>query len=83
MSYRAPSTPALERPHRIPDSTRAIVCLCCGDTMKHLRTLPKLGVRPEKLIFACPSCKGVEAKELIHMRHRDHPERTDQPNLHK
>jgi len=33
--------------------------------MEHLRTLPKLGVRPEKLIFVCPSCKEVDTKELI------------------
>lgn len=27
--------------------------------MKHLRTIPKLGVRQEKLIFVCPSRKGL------------------------
>jgi hypothetical protein len=70
MSHYTPSTTAVERPPRVPDSTRTIVCLSCGDTMKHLRTLAKLGVRRKKLIFVCPSCKGVEAKELIHSRHR-------------
>jgi hypothetical protein len=74
LPYYTPSTPAIERPHRVPDSTRTIVCLSYGDTMKHLRTLAKLGVRQEKLIFVCPSCKGVDTKELIHTRHRDHPE---------
>ena len=74
MPDYTPATPAIERPHRVPDSTRTIVCLSCGDTMKHLRTLAKLGVRPEKLIFVCPSCKGVEAKELTRTRHRDHLE---------
>jgi hypothetical protein len=33
--------------------------------MKHLRSIPKLGVRPKKLIFVCPSCKEVEGRELI------------------
>jgi hypothetical protein len=32
--------------------------------MKHLRTIPKLGVRLEKLIFVCPSCKEVDTKEV-------------------
>jgi hypothetical protein len=32
--------------------------------MKQCRTIPKLGLRPEQLIFVCPSCKEVEAKEL-------------------
>jgi hypothetical protein len=26
--------------------------------MKQLRTIPKLEVRPEQLIFVCPSCNG-------------------------
>jgi hypothetical protein len=32
--------------------------------MKHSRTILKLGVRPERLIFVCPSCKAVDSKEL-------------------
>jgi len=32
--------------------------------MKHFRTISKLGVRPERLIFVCPSCKGIDTKEL-------------------
>jgi hypothetical protein len=64
MPFYTPSISAIEHPHRVPDSTRTIVCLSCGDTMKHLRTLPRRGVRPEKLIFVCPSCKGVDTKEL-------------------
>jgi hypothetical protein len=30
--------------------------------MKNVRTIPKLGVRPEQLVFACPSCNEVETK---------------------
>ena len=65
MPFYTPSIPAVEHRPRVPDSTRTIVCLSCGDTMKHLRTLPRLGVRLEKLIFVCPSCKGIDTKELI------------------
>jgi hypothetical protein len=64
MPHYTPSVPAIERAQPVPDNTRTLVCLSCGDTMKHLRTIAKFGVRPEKLIFVCPSCKGVEAKEL-------------------
>jgi hypothetical protein len=32
--------------------------------MKKLRTIPRLGVRQEQLIFRCPSCKGVDTKEV-------------------
>ena len=59
MPYSTPAT----HPHLVLDSTRTLVCASCGDTMKHLRTLPRLGVRLEKLIFVCPSCKGVDTKE--------------------
>jgi len=63
MRHYMPSTLAIERPRPIRDSTRTLVCLSCGDTKKHLRMLSKFGVRPEKLIFVCPSCKGVDTKE--------------------
>jgi hypothetical protein len=65
MPYYTPSSLVVERSLPVPDSTRILVCLACGDTMKHLRTIPKLGVRPKKLIFVCPSCKEVEGRELI------------------
>jgi hypothetical protein len=69
MPFYTPLISATEHPNQVPDSTRTIVCLSCGDTMKHLRTLPRLGVRPEKLVFVCPSCKGVDTKELINKSH--------------
>ena len=65
MPYYTPSTPAIERSPPAPNSMLTIVCLSCGDTMKHFRTISKLGVRPEQLIFVCPSCKGVDTKELM------------------
>jgi hypothetical protein len=68
MPHYTPSISAIERPHPVRDSTHTLVCLSCGDTMKHLRTLPKFGVRPEKLIFVCPSCKGIDTKEAKRWR---------------
>ena len=65
MAYYSPSNVIIERPRPVPDSTRILVCPSCGDTMMHLRTIPKVGVRPEKLIFVCPSCKEVETRELV------------------
>ena len=65
MSYYTPSTPAIERSPPVPGNTPTIVCVSCGDAMDLVRTIPKLGVRPEKLIFHCPSCKVVDTKELI------------------
>ena len=64
MSYYTPSTPAIERSPPVPGNTSTIVCLSCGDTMKYLRTIPKLGARRETLIFVCPSCKGFDTKEM-------------------
>jgi hypothetical protein len=65
MPYYTPSTPAIVRSPPVPNSTPTIVCLSCGDTMKHFRTISKLGVRREHLIFVCPSCKGVDTKERV------------------
>ncbi len=62
MLYYTPSTPTIERSPPVRDSTPTIVCFSCGDTMKHFRTISKLGVRPEQLIFVCPSCKEVDTK---------------------
>jgi hypothetical protein len=69
-SKHAPN-PAIERPPPVPDSTPTIVCFSRGDTMKHFRTISRLGVRPEQLIFFYPSCKAVDTKEVIH--HRGNP----------
>ncbi len=65
MPYYTLSTPAIERSPPVPNSIPTIVCLSCGDTMKHFRTISKLGVRREQLIFVCPSCKGVDTKERV------------------
>ena len=64
MPYYTPSTSAIERSPLYPTGRPTIVCLSCGDTMKHFRTISKLGGRPEQLIFVCPSCKGVDTKEV-------------------
>ena len=54
MPYYTPSTPAIERSPPVPDSTPTIVCLSCGDTMKHFRTISKLGVRPRTTHLRLP-----------------------------
>jgi hypothetical protein len=59
-----PLVPAIERLPPVSDATLTILCVSCGDTMKHFRTIAKLGMRPEQHIFVCPSCKGVDNKEL-------------------
>jgi hypothetical protein len=62
MSYDKPST--IERSLLVPDRGPTIVCRSCGDTMKHFRTIAKLGVRPEQFMFRCPSCKGVDTRQV-------------------
>ena len=64
MPYDTPPVPVVERLSLAPDRTLTMLCPSCGDTMKHSRTIAKLGVRQERLIFICPSCKGVGNKEL-------------------
>jgi hypothetical protein len=59
-----PPTPAIERSPPVADRGETIVCLSCGDTMKHFRTISRLGVRPEQFMFLCPSCKGVDTKQV-------------------
>jgi len=68
MTYYTPSALAIERSPPIHDSTPTLVCLSCGDTMKHFRTISKFGVRPEQLIFVCFSCKEVGTMEVKRSR---------------
>ena len=63
MQYYAPSIPASDCSLPLPDNTPTLVCPSCGDTMQHVRTIPKLGARLEQFIFVCPSCEDVDAKE--------------------
>jgi hypothetical protein len=58
-----PTTPAIEHSSQVPGDAPALVCLSCGNTMKHVRTIPKLGVRPKRLVFVCPSCQGIGTAE--------------------
>ncbi len=52
---------------RYPIGPLTVLCVCCGDTMDHSRTILKFGVRRERLIFVCPSCQAVDTKELKRM----------------
>jgi len=64
MQYYTPSIPAVECSPLVPDNTPVLICPSCGDTMKHLRTIPKLGTRLEQFIFVGPSCEGTDTKEV-------------------
>jgi hypothetical protein len=63
MPDYAQPMPVVERLPLIFDTTPTLLCPACGDTMKHFRTIAKHGVRPEKFMFLCPSCKAVDSKE--------------------
>jgi hypothetical protein len=39
-----------------------LVCLCCGDTLRHVRRVPSYGLLPELQVFVCPSCNEIETK---------------------
>jgi hypothetical protein len=64
MPYDPLSTSAIERSPLVPDGGLTIVCPSCGDAMKHFRTISRFGVRLEQFMFRCPSCKGVDTKEV-------------------
>ncbi|MFZ0426062.1 MAG: hypothetical protein WAL80_24555 [Xanthobacteraceae bacterium] len=64
MLHYPPSSSAVESSLGYPAGPPTLVCVCCGDTMKHSRTILKFGVRREQLIFVCPSCQAVDTKEL-------------------
>ena len=63
MRFYTPSIPAVECPPLVPNNTPVLVCPSCGDTMKHVGTIPKLGARLEQFIFVCPYCEDADAKE--------------------
>jgi hypothetical protein len=71
MPHYTPSAPTIERSPPIHDGAPTLVCLSCGDTMKHFRTISKFGVRSEQLIFVCPSCREVRTKEVGRYLWRD------------
>ena len=60
MQYYTPSIPATACPPLGPDDTPTLICPSCDDTMKHVRTIPKSGVRLEQFIFVCPSCEEID-----------------------
>jgi predicted RNA-binding Zn-ribbon protein involved in translation (DUF1610 family) len=48
----------------VADNLPLLRCLSCGNVMKLLRTVPRLGGLPELVVFVCPSCNEVETKEI-------------------
>ena len=65
MPRYAPSTRIIGSSPLIRGEPPSLVCPSCGDTMRVSGTIPKLGIRPEQLIFICPSCKEVAAKRYL------------------
>jgi hypothetical protein len=64
MQDHTPSIPAIECSPLVPDNMPVLICPSCGDTMKHLRTIPKLGAGLEQFMLVCPSCEQIETKEV-------------------
>ena len=48
----------------VADNLPLLRCSSCGNVMKLLRTVPRLGGLPELVVFVCPSCNEVETKEI-------------------
>ena len=40
---------------------QAYECRCCGQPMKLIRRLPKMGPAPELLVFYCRDCNEVDS----------------------
>jgi hypothetical protein len=40
---------------------QACECRCCGQPMKLIRRLPKMGPAPEFLVFYCRDCNEVDS----------------------
>jgi transposase len=40
-----------------------VLCRCCGEPMKRVRTIPKLGGMPALSVFLCDRCSHVETLE--------------------
>jgi hypothetical protein len=64
MANYPSSAPVIDNLPLVPAIKSTVLCVSCGQTMKHLRTITRLGIRPETHIFVCPFCQGVDYKEL-------------------
>jgi predicted metal-binding protein len=71
LPHYTSAIPTIEWSPVAPDNKPVLVCRSCGDTMQHLRTIPKLGTRLEQFIFVCPSCGEVSTKEVKRSLWRD------------
>ena len=47
----------------LPDNLPILRCLCCGEVMKRIRTVPSIGGLPGLVVLACLACNEVEVKE--------------------
>jgi hypothetical protein len=48
---------------QIADNLPILVCPACGQAMRLLRTVPRLGGLPALLVLVCPSCNEVETRD--------------------
>jgi hypothetical protein len=44
-------------------ATSTVLCRCCREPMKLVRTIPKLGGLPALSVFLCQRCNHVETLE--------------------
>jgi hypothetical protein len=47
----------------LADNLPILRCPSCGDVMKLVRTVPRLGGLPDLVVLACSTCNEVEVKE--------------------
>jgi len=47
----------------VPDNQPILRCPSCGNMMKVVRKVPRLGAKPDLVVFACLSCNEVETRE--------------------
>jgi hypothetical protein len=48
----------------VADNLALLRCSSCGNVMKLLRAVPRLGGLPELVVLVCPSCNEIETKEI-------------------
>jgi len=47
----------------LPDNLPILRCVCCGEVMKLIRTVPSIGGLQGLVVLACLACNEVEVKE--------------------
>jgi hypothetical protein len=47
----------------LADNLPILRCVCCGDVMKLIRAVPRVGGLPGFIVLVCSACNEVEVKE--------------------